>query len=526
VLLGGESGLGIAQVEELHQIFGELKDAGKKIYAHADYLDTRQFVLLSAATHLSVTPTGHLFVNGIYGEQVYLRGLFERLGVTPDFLTCGAYKSAAEMFMRKSASPEAKEMYGWLYDGLFDSYLTAIANGRKVDKAKAQEWIDQGLYSAESAVKAGLIDASEQTEAFEKRIREELGGEVTLERRYGKAKQKEIDLSNPFAALQIWAELLGGGKKTESKKDAVAVVYVEGPIMPGNGSSSLLGMEEGAYSEPIRKALDKVAADDTVKALVLRVDSPGGSVVASEIILAATQRVKAKKPLIVSMGNVAGSGGYYVSCGTDTIFAEPGTITGSIGVVSGKLATQEMWDKIGINFQPIARGKRAGMLGSASVFTPDEKTEMQAWMDEVYVDFKDHVLAIRKDRLSKPIDDLAGGRVFTGKQALEYGLVDKIGGLNDAIKFAAKQAKVEDYEIREVPEPKSFFELLAGDLNDSKPSDKHLQLPPSSGIWQTVLPLLEGLDPHRLRAVRGAFQQLRVIQQERISLSMPILLWD
>jgi protease-4 len=226
------------------------------------------------------------------------------------------------------------------------------------------------------------------------------------------------------------------------------------------------------------------------------------------------------------MGNVAGSGGYYVSCGTDTIFAEPGTITGSIGVVSGKLATQEMWDKIGINFQPIARGKRAGMLGSASVFTPDEKTEMQAWMDEVYVDFKDHVLAIRKDRLSKPIDDLAGGRVFTGKQALEYGLVDKIGGLNDAIKFAAKQAKVEDYEIREVPEPKSFFELLAGDLNDSKPSDKHLQLPPSSGIWQTVLPLLEGLDPHRLRAVRGAFQQLRVIQQERISLSMPILLWD
>ncbi len=358
VLLSGEASFGIAQVEELHQIFDEMKKAGKKVYAHADWLDTKKFVLLSAATHLSVTPTGHLFVTGIYGEQLYLRGLFDRLNVKPDFLTCGAYKSAAEMFMRKSASPAAHEMHTWLYDGLYDSYLSAIADGRNVKKAQAREWIDQGLYSAESALKAGLIDANEQTEDFEARIRKELGEGVAFNRRYGKTKQKEIDLSNPFAALQIWAEILGGGKKAESKKDAIAVVYVEGAIMPGGGSSSLFSSQEGAFSEPIRKALDKVAADDTVKAVVLRVDSPGGSVVASEIILKATQRVKAKKPLIVSMGNVAGSGGYYVSCGTDTIFAEPGTITGSIGVVSGKLATQEMWSKIGINFEPIERGKR------------------------------------------------------------------------------------------------------------------------------------------------------------------------
>jgi protease IV len=526
VLLSGDASFGLAQTEELHRILGELKKAGKKIYAHADVLDTRRYVLLSAATHLSVTPTGYMFVTGIYGEQLYLRGLFEKLGVRPDFLTCGAYKSAAEMFMRKTASPEAKEMYGWLYDGMYDSYLTAIAQGRDVDKAQAEKWIDQGLYSAESAKEAGLIDASEYRKDFEDRIKKDLGEGVEFDRRYGKAKQKQIDLSNPFAALQIWAEILSGGKKPKSTKDAVAVVYVEGAIMPGKGTPSLFGESEGAYSDPIRKALDKVAADETVKAVVLRVDSPGGSVVASEIILKASQRVKSKKPLIVSMGNVAGSGGYYVSCGTDTIFAEPGTITGSIGVVSGKLATKEMWGKLGINFEPHQRGKRAGMMSSAAVFTPEEKAEMQSWMDDVYEDFKGHVLAVRKDRLKKPIDDLAGGRVFTGKQALENGLVDKLGGLNDAIQFAAKKADVEDYEVRVVPEPKSFFELLAADLNDSKPDDKHLRIDTAGSIWETVLPMLNGLDPHRVKAVRQAFQQLEIIQAERLSLSMPILFWD
>ena len=526
VVFGGEASLGIAQVEELHQVFGELKKAGKKIYAHADWLDTRKYVLLSGATHLSVTPTGHLFVTGIYGEQVYVRGLFDKVGVKPDFLTCGAYKSAAEMFMRTSPSPEAKEMYGWLYDGLYDSYLTTIANGRNVSKDKAEKWIDKGLYSAESAVEAGLIDASEQRQDFEARIRKDLGEGVTFNRRYGKAAQKEIDLSNPFAALQIWAEILGGGKKPESKKDAVAVVYVEGAIMPGSSTPSLFDMGEGAYSEPIRKALDKAAKDDTIKAVVLRVDSPGGSAVASEVILAATQRVKAKKPLIVSMGNVAGSGGYYVACGTDTIFAQPGTITGSIGVVSGKLATTQMWDKIGINFEPIQRGKRSGMLSSARVFTDEEKAEMQSWMDEVYEEFKGHVLAVRKDRLAKPIDELAGGRVFTGKQAKEFGLVDQLGGLRDAIEYAAKEAKVDDYEVRVLPRPKSFLEALAGDLGRSKSDDNNLQVQPIARIQDAILPMLKGLDPHRARAIWSAFQQLGILQQERVSLSMPILLWD
>ena len=196
-----------------------------------------------------------------------------------------------------------------------------------------------------------------------------------------------------------------------------------------------------AYSTPIRKALDKAAEDDTVKAVVLRVDSPGGSAVASEIILNATKRVAAKKPLIVSMGNVAGSGGYYVACGTKTIFADASTITGSIGVVGGKLATNGMWDKIGVTWKPTKRGANAGMLSSGDMFTDEQRALLQGWMDEIYDVFKGHVVAIRGDKLKKDIDELAGGRVFTGQQALELGLVDQIGGLSDAIALRRQRSQ-------------------------------------------------------------------------------------
>ncbi len=308
----------------------------------------------------------------------------------------------------------------------------------------------------------------------------------------------------------------------------MAIVYVEGPIMLGKAEASPFGGSEGAFSEPIRKALDEVARDEKVKAVVLRVDSPGGSAIASEIILNATSRVKEKKPLIVSMGNVAGSGGYYVACGSETVFADTATITGSIGVVSGKLATSEMWDQWGINFSANARGKKAGILSSGTKFTEDERQQMQAWMDEIYGVFKGHVLKVRGDRLKKPIDELAGGRVFTGQQALELGLVDRIGTLSDAIAFAANSAKVTDYDVRSLPKPTNFLETILEDLNGQKKDDPYLMTPTVSrgglqgSAIDLLLPILKDLDPARARLVRQAFAQLQVIQTERVSLTMPL----
>ncbi|MEZ6065915.1 MAG: S49 family peptidase [Planctomycetaceae bacterium] len=360
---------GHAQREELHAAMQRLRTAGKPIYAHGDMTMTGGYALLAGVDRLSFTPTGYLFITGLYGEQPYVRGLLDRLGVEPDFLHCGAYKSAGEMFMLDGPSEEAATMYKWLYDGIYDGLLQLIADGRKVDVAEAKKWIDEGLYSAEKAQADGLIDAVEHRDEFVAHIKSVHGDDVVFDTKYGRKQQQTIDFNNPFEVMQFYMDLLAGPKPKRYTKDAVAVVYVEGSILPGSPQPSMFGGAEGAYGDPIRKALDKAAEDKTIKAVVLRVDSPGGSAVASEVILQATQRLAAKKPLIVSMGNVAASGGYYVSLGSKHVFADPSTITGSIGVVSGKIATTAMWSKLGVTFHPIERGERAGLLGTGRVFS-------------------------------------------------------------------------------------------------------------------------------------------------------------
>lgn len=525
VVLYENAPLGYGQLEELRQALDRVRAKGKKIYSHSDWTMTGGLAVMSAADRLSMTPTGYLFITGIYGEQVYVRGLLDLLGVQPDFVTCGEYKSAAEMFMRSSPSPQAAEMYGWLYDGLYESVVRLIADGRKVDAAKAREWINTGLYSAEGAKTAGLIDAVEYRDEFVKHLESEYGTGLNFDRKYGKKSQPTIDLNNPFGVLQFYMQLLAGPQTTKSTKDAVAVVYVEGAIYPGSPEASPFGVSEGAYSDPIRKALDAALEDDTIKAVVLRVDSPGGSAVASEVILRASQRVAARKPLIVSMGNIAGSGGYYVTLGSKHVFADAGTITGSIGVLGGKLATTDMWKKIGITFNPIERGDRAGMLGTSKIFSDAERAHFQHWMDEVYAEFKQHVTDIRGDKLKKPIDELAGGRVFTGRQALDLGLVDELGSLQDAIARAASDAGVAKYEVRVLPRPQNVMELLLGDLSGQENEDqRRLSLGvPRASLWEAAAPLLSGLDPDHVRLVRQAVQQLDLLQAEQLLLTAPVL---
>ena len=478
VMLVSGTSLGVSQIEEVRQVLDEIKAAGKDVVAHTDSISMRSYVLLSGASRICVVPTGDVWINGMYGESMHLRGLLDLVGVEPDFTTCGDYKSAAEMFMRKTPSPQAQENLDWLMDGIFETQLNLISSGRKVDVAKVREWVNCGVYSAERAKEAGIIDDVQFRQDFEADLKKKYGEELVFDRKFGKPKAVDIDLSSPFGILKFYGELLAGPKKKQPSKASIAIVYVEGPILPGAGDPTGFPLSMGgmAYSTPIAKALDEAAADETIKAVVLRVDSPGGSAVASEIILNATRRVAAKKPLVVSMGNVAGSGGYYVACGTKTIFADTSTITGSIGVVAGKLATSKMWERVGVNWTPIRRGANAGMLDSGDVFTNEQRTLLQGWMDEIYEVFKGHVTAIRGDKLTKSIDDLAGGRVYTGQQALALGLVDKIGGLHDTIRFAAKEASLDEYDIRILPRPKSFIEVLLSDLQDGESDNKTLSL--------------------------------------------------
>ena len=331
-----------------------------------------------------------------------------------------------------------------------------------------------------------------------------------------------------MGVFQLWATLLQGGKSKATGKDIIGIVYVDGGIVPGKPEENPFSQETEAYSTPIRRALDKIAEDKNVKAVVLRVNSPGGSAVASEIILNATMRVKAKKPLVVSMGDVAGSGGYYVSMGADTIFADASTITASIGVLGGKFATTAMWNKIGITWDTNRRGANAGLFSSDAVFSSAERKKMQGWMNDIYGVFKGHVVSSRGKKLKKPIDDMAGGRVYTGQQALELGLVDKIGTLEDAIRYSAEKAKTKDYEVRVYPEPKNFVEALTEAMSDGDRDFNHLTVPTSSitparavSLLDIALPYLKGLDCQRLTTVKAALRQLDLLQQERVMLVMP-----
>ncbi|MFO0893068.1 MAG: signal peptide peptidase SppA [Isosphaeraceae bacterium] len=522
VILLDQPTVGQAQVEELRQAIARLRAAGKEVIAHADTIGgLGQYALLSAASQVSVVPTADLWITGLYGESPYLRKLLDKLGVKPDFMTCGDYKSAAEMFLREGPSKEAEAMQNWLLDSLYDTQVKRIACSRKVSPELVKAWIDSGPHSAEKAKELGMLDAVEHRQDLEARLKKQFGADVVFDRKYGKKADPKLDASSPFGILKFWGELLGSAKAAESKKPAVGIVYVEGPIMVGGqGESPFQGAV--AASSAIRRALDRAADDENVKAVVLRVDSPGGSALASEIILDATRRVKAKKPFTVSMGNVAGSGGYYVACGADTIFADEATITGSIGVVGGKLATGGLYDKLGVSFKSYRRGQNAGMMSSEDVFSPGERLKMRSWMDEIYGVFKGHVTAIRGNRLKKPIDELAGGRVYTGKQALELGLVDRIGTLQDAVKHVAEQARIADYDVRVIPKPKSFLEQLMDEGGDNEPR-KGLDIVQRPNLLELAQPYLRALDPTRAGLVRMAVGRLELLNREGVILMMPEL---
>ena len=534
VFLGNSVSLGTAQVEEVRKVMDQIKAAGKRICVHVESLSTMSYVLYSGASSISVVPTGDVWLTGLRAESLHVRGLLDLLGVEPDYLTCGEYKSAAEMFTLEKPSPKARDNLNWLLDGLFDSYVGLMAKGRGTSPEVVRRWIDGGLFSAAEAKRQAIIDNVEYRHDFMAALKSRYGEKAKFDLKYGKKKQGDIDFSSPLGILKFYADLLSGPKADKTGKPAVAIVYVEGPILPGKPDPGMFPFSSQgiAYSTPIRNALEKAAADDSIKAVVLRVNSPGGSAVGSEVILQATRRVREKKPLVVSMGDVAGSGGYYVACGTDTIFADPSTITASIGVVAGKFVTRAMWDKVGIHWEPFERGTHAGMLSSDERFSDGERSVLKSWMEEIYEVFKGHVRAVRGDRLKKDLEELAGGRVYTGSQALALGLVDRLGGLDDAIRYAAERAQLKDYDVRVVPRPKGFAELLRESLMGEESEEQVLSVPgfpPLSGRSTTVvslaIPYVQRLEPARRACVQSALQQLEILRRERVSLCMPTLNW-
>lgn len=527
VLLVDGPGVALAQVEELSRAINRFKGAGKKVYCYLDHAANASFALASTADHISLTEYSTLDILGLHGEMMFYKGMFDKIGVTADMMHCGDYKSALEPYTRTEPSKENAEQINWLLDGIYDRWVRLIAEGRKLSPADVKAAVDEAPLEGKRAAELKLVDAIETFPAFRQRIQKEYGKDVVVVKNYGADDDKlKLDLNNPFALFQMFGDLMKKGEV--SGKPAIAIVYIDGGITTGKSDQGPFS-SGNAGSTTIRAAFEKAREDTNIKAVVVRVDSPGGSALGSDIMWDAATRCAREKPLIVSMGSVAGSGGYYVAIPGDVIFAEETTITGSIGVVGGKLVLRGLMDWAGLSVTEFNRGKNAGLTSTNRVWTDAERAKIRGYLDSVYDQFKGRVMASRGKRLKGDLEKMAGGRVYTGKQALELGLIDQIGGLRDAIKLAAEKSGLgNDYDVRVLPKPKDLGDIFA-EIFESGERDDEWKIDVKLGdalltdpLVRRIAPLLSELAPRQAVQMMRGLRNAIILDRERVGMFMPI----
>lgn len=524
----------LAQVEELTRSLAAFRAKGKKVLAYMDSGGNLSYALACAADHITLDEAGSLGIIGLNAQLSFYKGMFDKIGVQADMLHVGAYKSALEPFTRTEPSPEAAENVNWLLDGIFNRWVELIAAGRKLPADKVKAAIDAAPIDARPAYDMKLVDAAASFNDFRKLVHKEFGSDVEIVKRYGDRDRLELDLENPFALFEQIQKLMQ--PKEDSGKPAIALIYVDGAITTGRTPQDLFGGSGTVGSTTVRAALETARQDDNVKAVVLRVDSPGGSALASDIMWVAATRLAKEKPLIVSMGGVAGSGGYYVSLPGDTVLAEASTLTGSIGVVGGKLVWKDLWvDKLGVTTTEFPRGKHSALMSMNRPWTQDERNWMQNWMNTIFDQFKGRVMASRGNKLKGDFDKMAGGRVFTGEQALKLGLIDQIGGLSDAFAIAAKKANLTKYDVLTLPKPDDFSTIIARLMGQDLPDDFELGGKPGGGpkaaldllggatdpLAARLLPLLREAAPADLQRIAAGLRNALILNREHVGMFMP-----
>lgn len=490
---GPDAGMG--KMNAIRQALIDFRSSGKKIHMHCSEASTKEYLIACAGDDISMMPLGVLMLPGVHIEMSYMKELLDWAGVKADVVHIGEFKTAFENFARNEMSEGQRKSLNDLMDGYFEQIVDSVAQGRKMSAERVKAAIDTAIFTAAQARARGLIDQVEYEDEFRARLKKEYGGKLEVLERYDKPERDEIDFSDFTFFIKIFSEM---SKKPEKLKgDKIAVVYAVGGIHSGKSGDSSMG------SVTMVKAIREAWEDQSVKAIVLRVDSPGGSAIASDEIWREIVRAKEKKPVIVSMSDVAASGGYWISMSADAIVAEPTTITGSIGVVGMKPVLRDFYKKVGMNPQGLQRGKMAGMGSLSQEWSPEERGLVMRLMEGIYSEFVSKVSSGR-GRAFEEMEKIARGRIWTGKQAKQLGLVDELGGLDDAIRIAKTKAGVDpakELKILELPRPKTFMDILEeGDFPFARIA---ASLP--QGSVENLL-----LDPKLRRAYRQAEQLLRM----------------
>ena len=502
---GGQ--MNFAQAQEIRGALEALKKAGKRTFVYADTYDTTSYLVASAATDVCLMDGGEVFIPGVAVEPMFYRGALDILGIKPDYVQIGEYKGAEEPYMNYKPSPELAGEMNKLVDALYGQIVGQIGKGRKMKPEQVKEVIDRAITPAADAVKIGLVDHLVDADGLKPLIKDLLGNEVRVETDYGLPEKAEPDFSNPLALLAMLRP-----KTPEVTKDSVALVYASGVISGGEGGGGgLLGNESGIGSERIRRAMRMAERDDKVKAIVIRIDSPGGSALASEAMYQAVRRVAGQKPVIISIGGMAASGGYYLACSGDTIIADPAAIVGSIGVVGGKLDLSGLYDKIGLSTTTFARGKNADIYSDTHSWDERQQKLIRTYMKSTYEQFTDRVMSTRGGKI-KDIDQVAKGRIFLAKDAKKLGMVDELGGIDKAIALAAERAGMDEYDT--VVLPGETFNPLQG-LNLGLPFG---ETPVKGAALLGILP------PHMREALGQMLQMNRLLSERPVVLMTPFVI--
>lgn len=431
---------GYAASEEIRNALKDFKSSGKFILAHGDVISQKAYSIASIADKVYVSPQGYFEWTGYSVEYVFLKGTLDKLEIEPQIFYAGKFKSATEP-LRSDRMTEANKLQTtvWLND-LYADLLLKTSESRKVDTTTLHQIANEAkIQTPQDAVKYQLVDAVK----YDDEVKDEIKTRLKIDK---------YDRIN-FISVNTY---LGARSIHRSSGDKIALIYAEGDIIDGEADQGTIG------SETYRNLIRKARLDKSIKAIVLRVNSGGGSSMASENIWRELELAKKEKPVVVSFGDVAASGGYYISCGADSIFAMPTTITGSIGVF-GIIPNMEKFfkNKAGITFDGVKTGDYADAGAIYRPLNEPEKRMMQASVDLIYMQFKQRVADGRKKDTAY-VDGIAQGRVWTGYRAKEIGLIDRFGGLDDAVECAARMAKLKKFQLKEYPQPENFLDQLFG----------------------------------------------------------------
>ncbi|HMI59988.1 MAG TPA: signal peptide peptidase SppA, partial [Puia sp.] len=436
---------GFASNEELRYALADFKKSGKFIYAYGDMISQKAYYVATVADKIYCNPKGDVEWKGFSTQMMYLKGALQKLEIEPQIFYAGKFKSATEPLREEKMTDANRLQLTELLGNFYNRFLNTTAQSRGLDTTTLRKCVNESLIrQAQDALDYKLIDGLK----YDDEVKDELRARLNVDKH---------DWLN-FVSLGKYAK---GVNFKQTGKEKIALIYAEGEVVDGKGDREEIG------SETYRWLIRKARFDKDVKAIVLRVNSGGGSSLASENIWRELSLARKEKPVVVSFGDVAASGAYYLSCNADSIFALPGTITGSIGVFAVIPNLQSFFkNKLGVTFDGVKTAPQADMLSISKPLTPFERLYIQNEIDTIYHDFKGRVADGRKKNIDF-IDSIAQGRVWSGTSGLSLGLVDRLGTLQDAIDCAARMGKTSDYRLVESPEPKSFLDRILGGYKKS-----------------------------------------------------------